>query len=77
MRHSIRAPASAPPSVRDCGFTSAAAAPSRRLRIADIMRQVGLDPSLANRYPHEFSGGMRQRVVMARALVLNPKAGGV
>jgi len=41
--------------------------------VTETMRQVGLDPSLADRYPHEFSGGMRQRVVMARALVLRPR----
>jgi len=37
------------------------------------MRQVGLDPSVSDRYPHEFSGGQRQRIGIARAMVLEPK----
>lgn len=37
-----------------------------------IMKQVGLDPRMAERYPHEFSGGQRQRIGVARALVLDP-----
>jgi len=41
--------------------------------VAEIMREVGLDPASMGRYPHEFSGGQRQRVAIARAMILRPK----
>ncbi|AFU58823.1 Oligopeptide transport ATP-binding protein OppD [Candidatus Nitrososphaera gargensis Ga9.2] len=41
-------------------------------KIAESLRQVGLDLSVAKRYPHELSGGMKQRVVIAMALLLKP-----
>ena len=44
-----------------------------RAAVRDLMTKVGLDPESYDRYPHEFSGGMRQRVGIARALALRPK----
>jgi oligopeptide transport system ATP-binding protein len=46
---------------------------SIRLRVAELLRAVGLDDSARNRYPHEFSGGQRQRIGIARALALRPR----
>jgi peptide/nickel transport system ATP-binding protein len=43
-----------------------------RERIAELFQLVGLDPKLMDQYPHEYSGGMRQRAVIAMALSCNP-----
>jgi oligopeptide/dipeptide ABC transporter ATP-binding protein len=46
---------------------------ARRGRAAALMEEVGLDPASLDRYPHQFSGGQRQRLCLARALSVDPE----
>jgi peptide/nickel transport system ATP-binding protein len=48
-------------------------ASSRKARIAALIDRVGLRRDALGRYPHEFSGGQRQRLAIARALAVEPQ----
>lgn len=48
-------------------------APERLERIGELLDLVGLPPDAGSRYPHEFSGGQRQRLGIARALSVGPE----
>lgn len=42
-------------------------------RVSDVLKEVGLETEMSNRYPNEFSGGQRQRIAIARAIILEPR----
>jgi peptide/nickel transport system ATP-binding protein len=42
-------------------------------RVVQLLRRVGMEPAVAHRYPHELSGGMKQRAVLAISTSLDPK----
>ena len=42
------------------------------LRSAELFSMVGIDPERLNDYPHQFSGGMKQRAIIAMSLILDP-----
>jgi peptide/nickel transport system permease protein len=46
---------------------------ARRARCTEVFELVGVDPGRLDSYPHELSGGMRQRVMIAMALLLDPQ----
>lgn len=54
-------------------FGIGATASQRRDKVAELMQQVGLPPSVMDRFPRQFSGGQRQRIGIARAIAADPQ----
>jgi oligopeptide transport system ATP-binding protein len=54
-------------------FEPALTAAARNTRIGEMLERVGLNAAMAQRFPHEFSGGQCQRIGIARAMILQPR----
>jgi len=63
------------PQIKDAIVAHMGRLPRKQLddMVAETLARVGLRPAVANRFPHQLSGGMKQRVVMAIGIVLHPK----